>query len=83
MLREKKISLLGGTGDLGTGLASRFIKEGYKVFIGSNSSLVAPLTINENSTVGAGSVITKNVKKKSLALTRSSQVEIKNYKRKK
>ena len=54
-----------------------------KVFIGSNSSLVAPLTINENGTVGAGSVITKNVKKKSLALTRSSQVEIKNYKRKK
>ena len=54
-----------------------------KVFIGSNSSLVAPVTINENSVVGAGSVITKNVKKKSLALTRSSQVEIKNYKRKK
>ena len=53
-----------------------------KVFIGSNSSLVAPVTINENSIVGAGSVITKNVKKKSLALTRSSQVEIKNYKRK-
>jgi len=54
-----------------------------KVFIGSNSSLVAPVTINENSIVGAGSVITKNVKKKSLALTRSSQVEINNYKRKK
>ena len=53
------------------------------VFIGSNSSLVAPITINENSIVGAGSVITKNVKTKSLALTRSSQVEIKNYKRKK
>ena len=53
-----------------------------KVFIGSNSSLVAPITINENSTVGAGSVITKNVKKKSLALTRSMQTEIKNYKRK-
>ena len=53
------------------------------VFIGSNSSLVAPLTINKNSTVGAGSVITKNVKKSSLALTRSSQIEIKNYKRKK
>ena len=53
------------------------------VFIGSNSSLVAPVTINKNSIVGAGSVITKNVKKKSLALTRSSQVEIKNYKRKK
>ena len=52
------------------------------VFIGSNSSLVAPVTINENSVVGAGSVITKNVKKKSLALTRSKQTETKNYKRK-
>ena len=52
------------------------------VFIGSNSSLVAPLTINENSVVGAGSVITKNVKKKSLALTRSVQTEVKNYKEK-
>ena len=53
------------------------------VFIGSNSSLVAPITINKNSIVGAGSVITKNVGTKSLALTRSLQVEIKNYKRKK
>tara|TARA_B100001250_G_scaffold91386_1_gene75992 strand:- start:207 stop:824 length:618 start_codon:yes stop_codon:yes gene_type:complete len=53
-----------------------------KVFIGSNSSLVAPITIEEKSIVGAGSVITKNVKKKSLALTRSLQTEIKNYKRK-
>ena len=54
-----------------------------KVFIGSNSSLVAPITINKDSTVGAGSVITKNVKTKSLALTRSPQLEVKNYKRKK
>ena len=52
------------------------------VFIGSNSSLVAPLTIGEGSVVGAGSVITKKVKKKSLALTRTLQTEIKNYKRK-
>ena len=52
------------------------------VFIGSNSSLVAPLTINKNSVIGAGSVITKNVRKKSLALTRSLQTEILNYKRK-
>ena len=52
------------------------------VFIGSNSSLVAPLTINENSVIGAGSVITKNVRKKSLALTRALQTEVKNYKRK-
>ena len=52
------------------------------VFIGSNSSLVAPVTINESSIVGAGSVITKNVLKKSLVLTRPKQIEIKNYKRK-
>ncbi len=52
------------------------------VFIGSNSSLVAPLTLEKNSIVGAGSVITKNVKKKALALTRSLQIEVKNYKRK-
>ena len=52
------------------------------VFIGSNSSLVAPLTIEEDSVVGAGSVITKKVTKKSLALTRSIQTEVKNYKRK-
>lgn len=54
-----------------------------KVFVGSNSSLIAPVTINENSIIGAGSVITKNVKKKSLVLARPPQVEIKNYKRKK
>ena len=52
------------------------------VFIGSNSSLVAPIRIDEGSVVGAGSVITKNVRKKSLALTRSLQIEIKNYKSK-
>ena len=53
------------------------------VFVGSNSSLVAPIKLEKGSVIGAGSVITKNVKKKSLALTRSSQTEIKNYKRKK
>ena len=53
------------------------------VFIGSNSSLIAPLTIEKNSMIGAGSVITKNVKKKTLALTRSLQTEIKNYIKKK
>tara|TARA_Y100001970_G_scaffold4567_1_gene5228 strand:- start:5 stop:628 length:624 start_codon:yes stop_codon:yes gene_type:complete len=54
-----------------------------KVFVGSNSSLVAPVTLNEKSIIGAGSVITRNVKKNSLALTRSNQTEVKNYKRKK
>ena len=52
------------------------------VFIGSNSSLVAPLTIEEESVVGAGSVITKKVRKKSLALTRTLQTEVSNYNRK-
>ena len=53
------------------------------VFIGSNSSLVAPLKIGRNAVIGAGSVITKNVNKNSLALTRPNQIEKKNYKRKK
>ena len=53
------------------------------VFIGSNSSLVAPIKIEKASVVGAGSIITKNVKKNSLALNRSSQIEIKNYSNKK
>jgi len=53
------------------------------VFIGSNSSLVAPLTIEEGSLVGAGSVIKRKVRKKSLALTRAIQTEVRNYKRKK
>ena len=52
------------------------------VFVGSNSSLVAPVSLDKNSVIGAGSVITKNVKKKSLAITRAPQLEIKNYKRK-
>jgi len=52
------------------------------VFVGSNSSLVAPVKLEKGSVIGAGSVITRNVKTKSLAITRSSQVEIKNYKKK-
>ena len=52
-----------------------------EAFIGSNSSLVAPVTIGKQSVVGAGSVITKNVRKRSLALTRAKQIEKKNYKK--
>ena len=52
-----------------------------KVFVGSNTSLVAPVTLNKKSVIGAGSVITKNVSQGSLALTRSNQKEKKNYKR--
>ena len=53
------------------------------VFVGSNSSLVAPIKLEKKSIVGAGSVITKKVYKNTLALTRSAQIEVKNYKRKK
>ena len=65
------------------GLKKNKTKIEDKVFIGSNTSLVAPIILNKDSIVGAGSVITRNVNKKSLALTRSPQLEIKNYKRKK
>ena len=51
-------------------------------FIGSNTALVAPIKIGKKAVIGAGSVLTKNVKEKSLALSRSNQIEIKNYKRK-
>ena len=53
------------------------------VFVGSNSSLVAPVNVEKNSVIGAGSVITRNVKKNSLAITRASQIQIKDYKKKK
>ena len=56
---------------------------GDEVFVGSNSSLVAPIKLEKKSTVGAGSVITKKVTKNSLALTRAEQIEVINYKRKK
>ena len=54
-----------------------------EVFVGSNSSLIAPIKLEKKSIIGAGSVITKKVTKNSLALTRAEQIEIKNYKRKK
>ena len=52
-------------------------------FVGSNTSLVAPVKVGKKSTIGAGSTITKNVKDKSLALTRSQQIEVRNYKKNK
>ena len=52
-------------------------------FIGSNTSLVAPVKIGKKAIVGASSVITHNVKSGSLALTRAKQTELKNYNRKK
>ena len=81
---EKNVNIGAGTITCNyDGIKKSKTKIKNNVFIGSNSSLVAPVTINENSIVGAGSVITKNIRKKSLALTRGNQIEIKNYKRKK
>ena len=51
-------------------------------FIGSNTSLIAPIKIGKKAVIGAGSALNKNVKNKSLALTRSKQTEVKNYKKK-
>mgnify|MGYP003137779387 CR=1 FL=1 len=50
-------------------------------FIGSNSSLVAPVTIGENATVGAGSVVTKDVPDQGLAVARGQQRNIQNWSR--
>ena len=63
------------------GVKKNKTKVSDNVLVGSNSSLVAPIKIDKNSVIGAGSVITKKVKKGSLALTRSAQIEIKNYKK--
>ena len=57
------------------------IKKGS--FIGSNSSLVAPVTVGKNSIIGAGSVITKDVPDNTLALTRAKQKKVKLNKKKK
>ena len=52
---------------------------GKEVFVGSNTALIAPLNIGNKVTIGAGSVITQNIKTKSLAITRVKQREIKNW----
>ena len=57
------------------------IKKGS--FVGSNSSLVAPLIVGKNSIIGAGSVITKDVPDNTLALTRAKQKKVKLNKKKK
>jgi bifunctional UDP-N-acetylglucosamine pyrophosphorylase/glucosamine-1-phosphate N-acetyltransferase len=57
------------------GFLKHFTEIGEKVFVGSNSSLVAPVKIGEGAYIGSGSVITKNVAADALALSRSEQVE--------
>ena len=50
-----------------------------KASIGSNSVIVAPVEIGENALIGAGSVITSDIKANSLGITRAKQREIENY----
>lgn len=54
---------------------------GDGVFIGSNSSLVAPVNIGEDATVGAGSIITSDVQKEQLAVARGKQRNIDGWKK--
>ena len=52
-------------------------------FVGSNSALVAPVTVGSNATVAAGSVITKDVPDNSLGVARSKQSNVENWSKKK
>lgn len=49
------------------------------VFIGSDTQLVAPVTVGKDAVIGAGTTVTKNVSPGALALTRSKQIEIEGY----
>lgn len=52
-----------------------------EAFIGSNTALVAPVKIKYGSTIGAGSVITRETPEHKLTLTRAKQITIENWKR--
>ena len=95
--KASHLSYLGDT-DIGTGVnigcgtvtcnygvdkKKRKTKIGNKVFIGSGSQLVAPLKIEDSVVVGAGSVITKDVPEGHLAIERSDQKNLKDYKKEK
>lgn len=54
---------------------------GDDVFIGSDTQLVAPVTIGDGTTIGAGSTITKDTPKEKLTLSRSKQVTLDNWQR--
>ena len=53
------------------------------VFVGSNTELVAPVTVKKGSYIGAGSTITKDVPEGALAISRSKQKTIRGWKRRK
>ncbi|MBI3444469.1 MAG: bifunctional N-acetylglucosamine-1-phosphate uridyltransferase/glucosamine-1-phosphate acetyltransferase [Magnetospirillum sp.] len=61
------------------GFNKSFTDIGKGAFIGSNSSLVAPVKIGDGAVIGAGSVITKEVTAGALAVARGSQMELKGW----
>jgi len=77
-------SKIGSNSNIGAGVITcnydgynKFNTEiGDNVFVGSNSALVAPVTIDDGAVIAAGSVITKNVAKDELAVARSKQIAI-------
>jgi bifunctional UDP-N-acetylglucosamine pyrophosphorylase/glucosamine-1-phosphate N-acetyltransferase len=50
-------------------------------FIGSDTQLVAPVTVGKNATIGAGSTITKDTPDNQLTLSRSKQMSLENWQR--
>jgi len=52
-----------------------------RAFIGSDTQLVAPVTVRAGSTIGAGSTITREAPPETLTLSRSKQVSLKSWKR--
>jgi bifunctional UDP-N-acetylglucosamine pyrophosphorylase/glucosamine-1-phosphate N-acetyltransferase len=54
---------------------------GDDAFIGSDTQLVAPVTIGKNATIGAGSTITKDTEDEKLTLTRSKQITLNSWQR--
>lgn len=80
----KKVNVGAGTITCNYDGSSKFktiIKD--NVFVGSNTSLVAPLVVGKNAYIGSGSTITQNVTENSLAIERTSQTEVKNWSKKK
>ena len=55
---------------------------GNNVFVGSNVNFIAPVTIEDNSTIAAGSTITNDVPKNSLSIARERQINKENWKKK-
>ena len=54
---------------------------GDNVFVGSDVQLIAPVKVEDGATIAAGTTVSKDVKEKTLAITRTEQREIKNWKR--